>query len=263
MVRLRRDQGQRAVGLPQSAGQQDHNRRSHLINYQTLPPHHETLVPPKRPQLPRDFSSHTQSLLSLIPNYLSPQTTSLLLAELAKPLSNSDEEGYIYMFWLTDSNTTPPEAENVAQLLDTPRKGTPKEHRRRSSGVTVPTARDFASGARAQEQNSKILLKIGRTTNIQRRLSEWSKQCDHTLSLLRYYPYTSSSSPLPASPVRKVSHVSRVERLIHLELADLRVKKNCEVCGREHREWFGVEGWRGVRAVDEVVRRWVEWGTEG
>ena len=51
-----------------------------------------------------------------------------------------------------------------------------------------------------------------------------------------------------------------MERLIHLELADQRVKKNCEACGKEHREWFEVAGTReGVKAVDEVVRRWVVW----
>lgn len=39
-------------------------------------------------------------------------------------------------------------------------------------------------------------------------------------------------------------------------------------CGREHREWFEVEGVRegsreGVREVDEVVRRWVGWSERG
>jgi len=49
--------------------------------------------------------------------------------------------------------------------------------------------------------------------------------------------------------------------LIHLELADKRVKRGCSTCGKEHREWFEVEGTRdGVKGVDEVVRRWVKWG---
>jgi hypothetical protein len=60
--------------------------------------------------------------------------------------------------------------------------------------------------------------------------------------------------------VRKVPHVNRVERLIHLELAEQRIKKKCDACGREHREWFEVEASReGVKKVDEVVKRWVEW----
>ncbi len=54
----------------------------------------------------------------------------------------------------------------------------------------------------------------------------------------------------------------RVERLIHVELAEKRVTEQaaCENCGREHREWFEVEASReGLRAVDEVIRRWVGW----
>jgi hypothetical protein len=61
--------------------------------------------------------------------------------------------------------------------------------------------------------------------------------------------------------VRKVPYVKRVERLIHLELAEKRVMRDCAACGREHREWFEVEASeKGVRNVDEVVRRWVAWG---
>jgi hypothetical protein len=60
--------------------------------------------------------------------------------------------------------------------------------------------------------------------------------------------------------VRKVPHAHRVERLIHIELADQRVRRDCAACGKEHREWFEVEATReGVKGVDEVVRRWVGW----
>ena len=126
-----------------------------------------------------------------------------------------------------------------------------------------------------------VLLKIGRASNVQRRMNEWTRQCGYDLSLVRFYPYLPSpTSPLP-SPSRashsrstedssqapggaiaphKVPHAHKVERLIHLELAEQRVKKNCEACGKEHREWFEVAGTReGVKAVDEVVRRWVGW----
>lgn len=35
----------------------------------------------------------------------------------------------------------------------------------------------------------------------------------------------------------------------------------CGRCGTGHREWFEIEGSRkGLRVVDEVIRRWVEWG---
>jgi hypothetical protein len=54
-----------------------------------------------------------------------------------------------------------------------------------------------------------------------------------------------------------------VERLIHIELNGKRAQGSgkCTVCGREHREWFEVDASKdGVKAVDEVVRRWVDWG---
>jgi hypothetical protein len=102
-----------------------------------------------------------------------------------------------------------------------------------------------------------ILLKIGRANNVHRRMNEWTRQCGYSLSLVRYYPYVPSSS-LPT--VRKVPHAHRVERLIHLELAAQRVIKQCEACGKSHKEWFEVEASKeGVKGVDEVVRRWVGW----
>jgi hypothetical protein len=55
----------------------------------------------------------------------------------------------------------------------------------------------------------------------------------------------------------------RVERLIHLELGSQRVMKNCDACGKTHKEWFEVEASKeGVRRVDEVVRRWVDWAEQ-
>lgn len=238
-----------------------------------------TNTDPSRPSLPRDPPSHTQNLLSIIPKSLSPQTTSALLSELAKPVSSQDEEGYIYIFWLTPNNTPSPDTTAVSSLLADPSNPGPRG--RRPSDIPAPT--NTGDGA------SKILLKIGRASNVQRRMNEWTRQCGYALTLVRYYPYvpTSSSSPAPspshsprspsspspaqppppsstAGAVRKVPHAHKVERLIHLELADRRVKRGCTACGREHREWFEVEGVReGVRGVDEVVRRWVGWGERG
>jgi hypothetical protein len=64
----------------------------------------------------------------------------------------------------------------------------------------------------------------------------------------------------PTSPLR-VPNVTRIERLIHIELSDKRaIKDKCSNCGREHREWFEIDATRqGLRSVDEVVRRWVGW----
>ncbi|KAI4228420.1 MAG: hypothetical protein LQ349_006551, partial [Xanthoria aureola] len=210
--------------------------------------------PRNRPPIPRDPPSQTENLLTLIPKSLSPQTTSLLLSELAKPVSSHDEEGYIYIFMLTPGGTGSGDA---SALLSTTPLPTPRQRRSSPTAPLVQTQND-----------GSILLKIGRASNIQRRMNEWTRQCDHDLSLVRYYPYIPSTSSRSSPPAvndsgvpRKVPHAHKVERLIHIELADKRVKRNCEKCGKEHREWFEVQGDRQeVKAVDEVVRRWVKWG---
>jgi len=233
----------------------------------------------------RDSSrSQTGQLLSLIPPHLSPQTTSVLLAELCKPISQHDEEGYIYIFWLTPQARQVP-AEETARLLLAPPS---RQHtsRRISDVVSEYSFDGSETGSRSKKT---IMLKIGRANNVTRRMVEWQRQCGYALNLVRWYPYVpSSASPSPCtSParqqasfypdlsrppttprresggVRKVPCVKRVERLIHLELAEKQVKKQCGVCGKEHREWFEVEASQaGVKEVDECVRRWVGW-TEG
>ncbi|KAI9721522.1 MAG: hypothetical protein M1812_002284 [Candelaria pacifica] len=232
--------------------------------------------PSDRPSLTQDPPSQTTSLLALIPPYLNPQTTSLLLAELGKPVSAADEPGFIYMFWLTPASTATTTAQTSSSLLPAP--STPKNAKgSRASAIMSSLPSNVDRAASTNERN--ILLKIGRASNVQRRMNEWKRQCGYDLSLIRFYPYVSSSSRSSTPPssrrsdssngaldadgagVRKVPHAHKVERLIHIELADKRVKKLCETCGREHREWFEVEASReGVKAVDEVVRRWVAWG---
>lgn len=110
--------------------------------------------------------------------------------------------------------------------------------------------------------NKKILLKIGRATNVQRRLNEWNRQCGYNLSLIRYYPYVPSGTP--SSEPRKVPHSHKVERLVHLELDGLGLRvaerEKCEACGKEHKEWFEVDASRkAVEEVDDIIRRWADW----
>lgn len=219
-----------------------------------------------RPFIGRDPPSQTEDFLSLIPKTLSPKITSLLLAELAKPISPHDEEGFIYMFWLTDGGAPTPDTQATSSLLGDTTPPTPSE-RRRSDIVQAhaSSSQGIVSGATP----ATILLKIGRASNIQRRMNEWTRQCGYKLSLIRFYPHVSSSFPgsspssPPASPngPAKVPYAHKVERLIHLELADQRVKRNCESCSKEHREWFEVESSRqGLKKVDDVIRRWTNWG---
>ena len=218
---------------------------------------------PDRPTIkatPKSSGSQTQTLLSLIPTTLSPQTTSLLLAELSKPVSAADEEGYIYMFWLTpESEPSKPDDDVASSLLEPPSAPMPTE-RRGSEAL-----HRYASVRRKSTQPPSVLLKIGRAANVHRRLSQWTKQCSYNITLIRYYPYRETQTQVSqgaAIPPRKVPHVHRVERLIHLELAEKRVvdRGPCENCGKEHREWFEIEATRnGLRSVDEVIRRWVGW----
>lgn len=216
-----------------------------------------------RPTISRDRPSQTQDLLSFIPRTLAPQTTSILLAELAKPVSPYDEDGYIYMFWLTDAAVTTPDVRTASSLLSDKLPTTPNG-RRKSDVLQAYGAQSGVSGS--MPKPAKILLKIGRASNVQRRMNEWTRQCGYNLSLVRFYPYVSTSSPpststTPAlSTPQKVPHAHKVERLIHLELAVQRVKRSCESCGKEHREWFEVDTSReGLRNVDDVIKRWVGW----
>ncbi|KAJ5811201.1 hypothetical protein N7447_010717 [Penicillium robsamsonii] len=271
------------IKLPTSAGKPQHAG---------VPPTPQTF-PPSLSNTGNPSSSQTQALLSWIPSTLSPQTTSILITELAKPISNADDEGYIYMFWVTPPTTTTQRSAETAVPRDIASSLLPQAPQS-SNHLRPPTQPRSVSDAirAAQDLNAltsnptsttpgTLRLKIGRTSNVHRRLAEWSKQCSYDLTLIRYYPYTpsssSSSSParVPPShnsrnrapsaslvPGRKVPHVHRVERLIHLELAALRVRDlgQCPECGKEHREWFEVEAAKeSLKRVDECIRRWVSW----
>ncbi|KAL2813273.1 meiotically up-regulated gene 113-domain-containing protein [Aspergillus granulosus] len=220
--------------------------------------------------------AQTKSPLSWIPASLPPQTTSLLLAELAKPISLADEPGYIYMFWVTRSTSNksqPPPVDIATSLLPVSETNTDTPDQIRQTSAAIAKARDLNALTSASNPGT-VRLKIGRTSNVHRRLNEWTRQCSNDLTLIRYYPYTSAScrsqsqdvgkvpTALGLKPCQKVSHVHRVERLIHLELADLRVRDlgACSECGKEHREWFEVSAERNaLKRVDECIRRWVRW----
>ncbi|KAH9842213.1 DUF1766-domain-containing protein [Teratosphaeria destructans] len=220
------------------------------------------------PQHRSSSNAQTTKLLQLIPQHLTPQTTSALMAELIKPISAADEEGYIYIFWLTPQSKSAP-AEDTARSLLSPPSSRPANSRRISDVMTEFSYDGDQDSAGVSKKT--IMLKIGRANNVTRRMHEWQRQCGYALNLVRWYPHTSSSptsSPVRPGPprhscsesVKKVQCVKRVERLIHIELQDKQVKRQCEACGKEHREWFEVEASQaGVRAVDECVRRWVGW----
>jgi hypothetical protein len=92
--------------------------------------------------------------------------------------------------------------------------------------------------------------KIGLTTDLAPRLQSWEKQCGR--DLMSYFP-RSEDDFLP------VPHISRVEGLIHAELAQYRRKeercKSTTCDGKAHKEWFQVDEQFALR----VVRKWVAW----
>lgn len=196
-----------------------------------------------RPQLAEkpEIKIATQSALA-IPSTVSAEVAQLLRTELAKPISPSDKEGYIYIFWLTDSPSAPTTAMTTS-LLSTAQP-------QRADALL----RSFS----VKKPRPTIMIKIGRANNVHRRMNEWTKQCGHSLSLIRWYPYSTTSQP--GQQAHKVKHTHRVERLIHIELAAKRVMRDCRVCGMIHREWFEIEAsQKAIAEVDAITRKWVSW----
>ncbi|KAG5929974.1 hypothetical protein E4U42_003628 [Claviceps africana] len=206
--------------------------------------------------------SQTARFKHLIPDSLDVTTASALMAELAKPHADSDEGGYIYMFWLTpESQKSKPPTEAARSLLAGSPAVRPSGRGRRASDAVSA----FAHGSRDEPGQKTMLLKIGRAANVQRRMNQWQRQCGYDIEMLRYYPYVGGADDRPGtSPTpRMTPHCRKVERLIHIELAGMGLRADmatCHACGREHREWFEVRATRsGIRQVDGVIRRWVDW----
>lgn len=220
----------------------------------------------QRPGLSRNYSSQTTELLSLISKATDPKIAAMLLTELSKPISQQDEPGYIYMFWLTpESLSIEPPPEVISSLLESPAR--PRPGQRRTSEV-MKTFSASAEKSMHSDPKKTILLKIGRAQNVQRRLNQWTRQCGYNISLIRYYPYNpsspaSSTTGQSAMSPRKVPCVHKVERLIHIELLKKKVQdgQKCATCGKEHREWFSVDASKSaVKEIDGIIRKWVEWG---
>lgn len=225
------------------------------------------LAPPHPPAL---YRLTERTVLKLIPASVHPRRLGRLQQELLKPLSDKDEPGYIYMFWLTDSplSPSPSPAATPAAAAARPGGGTTSA----SNGDRLLRAALTAPPATPGGSRPKLLLKIGRAANVQRRLHQWTSQCGYNLALIRYYPHSSaSSSPLgplagpprgpPGAVARKTPHSHRVERLIHLELSatpGTNPHRQCATCGKTHKEWFLVDASReGILAVDAVIKRWI------
>ena len=270
---------------PNSRRQSQDRHRRDSISHPSQLPHTPPRGPPSLSTATRPTNSpahaQTQNFLSYIPPHLDPTTTSSLLAELSKPFAKDDEAGYIYIFWLTpESEQATPDDDVASTILDGDLDYQDQQQSTRSRRPSINTSPNrrrhrtnqlnrFASVKQSNSADADtpplILLKIGRAQNVHRRLAQWTKQCNQNITLVRYYPHYASKEADPDGlGGLKVPHVNRVERLIHIELRGMGWGKKgvekCEACGREHREWFEVPASRkGLRGVDEVVRRWVGW----
>lgn len=207
--------------------------------------------------------------MKLVPTNIASKSQRRLQQELLKPFSDKDEPGYIYIFWLTDSPISPdPSPGGTPSKTSDSRPGSsylhPNAHPRTHSSSLMRSATKAEGTHTPGGGTPKILLKIGRANNVQRRLHEWQNQCGYNLALIRYYPHTSATSPAPtpdSTLARMVPYVHRVEHLIHLELAENNPRRQCKACGKLHLEWFEVDASRaGVESVNETVKRWVDYG---
>lgn len=152
-------------------------------------------------EIPRYCHQHSKELLEVtgfystkgwvefddwIPKYLDPDTQTILRAEMEKPISTADVPGYIYCYELRDT---------------------------------------------AHEEI--VHLKVGRAVNLVKRIDEWTKSCESKEPILRgWYPGPDTEEAGRVSMMkgvvtngRKGANCHRLERLIHLELADLVINK--------------------------------------
>ena len=120
-----------------------------------------------------------------------------------------------------------------------------------------------------------LCLKVGRATNVFRRLGEWRSQCQSKDPLLRsFHPSASQQGVIPGIHSAGVSGVPlshRWEALVHVELRGIghRIDEVCRDCGTRHRELFMIPRWLGHRdeshrlqqngfdLVERVVLKWM------
>lgn len=92
-------------------------------------------------------------------------------------------------------------------------------------------------------------VKIGKTSgeSAEERLDKWKKQCGHKVE-----EYTRGEKGLAL----QLPHAFRVERLVHDELRQYRMKeKSCEKCGAAHNEWFAIPQYHALK----VIEKWSSW----
>lgn len=104
------------------------------------------------------------------------------------------------------------------------------------------------------QQGNFGYLKIGRSGNVRRRFREWSNQCKKNMGI--HFPDFARETSDDQRALREVSHICRVEALVHLELLEHRkIEEKCPGCSRNHIEWFEIPDERAIA----VVQKWMAW----
>ncbi|KAJ1598266.1 hypothetical protein NDA14_002685 [Ustilago hordei] len=127
---------------------------------------------------------------------------------------------------------------------------------------------------RDRSTDTHLCLKVGRTSNVFRRIGEWRSRCQSKDPLLlSYHPSTEQQGLISGASSVKVDGVRfshRWEALVHVELAGIgeRVDEVCDDCSVRHREIFMVprstsnnEASRQYDAFDltqRIVNKWMQ-----
>ncbi|CAG8857639.1 19563_t:CDS:1, partial [Gigaspora margarita] len=104
-------------------------------------------------------------------------------------------------------------------------------------------------------QNSKTkYFKIGRGKDVEKRLKQWEKKCKYEANLLQKFPTG-----------YRCKYTHRVERLIHLELSNIKISlPPCSGCKEIHKEWFDAElisntNGSGLETIKKVIQNWINY----
>ncbi|PNS16159.1 hypothetical protein CAC42_4560 [Sphaceloma murrayae] len=104
-----------------------------------------------------------------------------------------------------------------------------------------------------------IEIKIGRSVNVLRRLSNLVAQCGHdSVSFVTFSSFENFTTPSIADQI-PCEDVARVERLLHLRFDNTRVDgKQCQ-CKTSHREWFDIAtGEAAAQELEAAIRDYIE-----
>lgn len=109
--------------------------------------------------------------------------------------------------------------------------------------MLLPSEKEYGYIYAFEHYSNRSYVKIGYTIDLARRLDQWNRRCCRT------HVYERQGTPI------RIPHVSRVEKLIHRELKEVRRKTECSKCDKEHDEWFEIS----IENAIKVIKRWEEW----